>query len=1184
MKKIFCILLSIVFLLLPCAISSANNNNSNEKTAEKFAEEISGLINANNETKNLPGSDHSDSKFSTARLIVKSKNKINTLNASSVVSGFDDLWVLQFSSPDDAESAFNYYSNEPNIQFVEIDREIKAFSHESIDSLSYTSTLAKSSYLSWGTDHIGLSSLNNSLVSENIALSNTVVAVVDTGVDPNHPYLKGRVLPTRINTSSSGTRNDSMDDNGHGTQVAGVIADNTLDNVYIKPYKVLDSKGSGTLISLAAGINCAVNDKVDVINISIGFKEESDVLKAAIDNAEMNNILVVGAAGNDGTDTIYYPASYDNVVKVTAINESNIITNFSTYGNDVDFAAPGIRIKTTTLNGEFISARGTSIAAPFVSAVASIIYSIHPDASVEDVKDIMISSSVQITEHNAQKYYGYGVISALQIPFTNEIKEKTSTPYFSHQTSFSYSDLDVEIYCDTSDAEIYYTTDKTIPSKSNPTAKKYDGNPIHATQTIHILAVAYSEGRYRSSVASFASIVAPYAPESTLNVTSDGVLTSYSGTATSFTVPEKVDGVTVKSIGKNTFENSDITEIILPETVTEIQDYAFNGCSKLKTIYAKNATNIGEYAFNDCIMLKNLFLLSEIESIGKYAFANSGSNQNLITGSTFRLSLKKLNDIPEGAFSNSSVSEIELGNISSIGTNAFAGCNQLVFVHIDDLFNMPRNCFKGCKSLTDVEIHGLTYIPASAFYNCENLVVASFPDATDVSSYAFENCVSLVEVNLPLAEMIYSNSFKDCDKLSELHLPSMKEFESAAYKPDASAPQLPNNLESFFAPSMTKTVPDMFRSSPNIKYIRLNSATDIAENTFSGCHNIYSLNIEGIEKINKNTFNDCTITFIDARNLVTTEDMPENSGILLSNNFLESTDSSTNMTVYGTAGTFVERYCKLKGYQFVEIPLVYKPLPEFVTENSETVYVTAVGFDLTYQWYWNTVPSTEGGTPIDGATTMSYTFTSNDTAPYYYCEITQNDLGEISKITTSIIAKDTKHADYTEYYKAVENANKINRDLYSNIFELDQALAVDVSNRYSCEQSFVDEQTKAINEAIANLKLKKVETVELYASDTVLTLFDETKIITVINPKDVEYKSIEYISTNEKVIVVFPDGYVWCVGSGTADVTVRITNLDGSVAEGSISFESHLSNIEKSIAGLIRIFFIIASRISNIYK
>ena len=211
---------------------------------------------------------------------------------------------------------------------------------------------------------------------------------------------------------------------------------------------------------------------------------------------------------------------------------------------------------------------------------------------------------------------------------------------------------------------------------------------------------------------------------------------------------------------------------------------------------------------------------------------------------------------------------------------------------------------------------------------------------------------------------------------------------------------------------------------------------------------------------------------------------------------------------------------------------------------------------------------------------------------YAYCLMTnhvhlfikEQNVGEISKITTSIIAKDTKHADYTEYYKAVESANKINRDLYSNIFELDQALAVDVSNRYSCEQSFVDEQTKAINEAIANLKLKKVETVELYASDTVLTLFDETKIITVINPKDVEYKSIEYISTNEKVIVVFPDGYVWCVGSGTADVTVRITNLDGSVAEGSISFESHLSNIEKSIAGLIRIFFIIASRISNIYK
>lgn len=1186
MKKLLCIILSFVLIVSSLAVAFANipqGSSADKSSARKFAADVNSMLSVFNETKNLPGNEISDinEKFATARLIVKSKQQIDIMNAVSVISGYDNLWILQFSSSADAEKAYNAYSNNNKIEFVEADREINALT--ATNSYPYNIASEEKEFLSWGSKHIGIDILLETLSNEADSLEETVVAVIDTGVDDTHPFLKDKVLPTRINTSSSGIRNSSMDDNGHGTQIAGVIADNTLDNVYIKPYKVLDNKGSGTLVSLAAGINCAVDDGVDVINISVGFKEESDILKAAIDNAEMNNILVIGAAGNDGTDTLYYPASYDNVVKVTAVNESNLIANFSTYGNNVDFAAPGVNIRTTTLGGEFINVRGTSIAAPFVSSLAAMIISVLPDLSVEDTIDIMTYSALQVSEHNSENFYGNGIVFAPSDILLGGSTEKTSDPYFSHQTAFSQTALDVEIYCDTPDAEIYYTTDRTIPSKTNPTAKKYNGSPIHAEQTIIIYAVAYSEGRYRSSVSSFASIVAPLAPESVLTVSDDGVLTSYNGTASSFTIPDKVNGITVTAIGEYAFANdSFISEVILPASITEIRSYAFSCCENLKTIYSNKVNVIGDYAFENCTMIKNMFLMAAIEKIGKYSFANVGSVQNMISGATFRLNLEKLTEIPEGAFMNSAISEIELGSVSSIGANAFSGCNQLVFVHINDLFNMPRNCFKGCKALTEVEIDGLEYIPSSAFYSCDNLVIVSFPDATSVSSYAFEDCISLVSVNLPKAELIYSNAFKDCLKLSFLELPAMKEFESAAYKPDASAPQLPENLESFFAPSMTRTVPDMFRSSQNITYIRLNSATELAENTFSGCHNIYSLNIEGIEKINENTFNDCSITFIDARNLITTADMPENSGILLSNNFLESTDSAKNLTVYGTAGTFVERYCNLKGYNFVEIPLIYRPLPEYVTENSETINVIAVGFDLSYQWYWNTNPTTEGGTPIENATTMSYTFTSDDTAPYYYCEITQNDLGKISKIATSIITKDTVPADYTEYYKAVEAAENIDRNIYINLEELDNALNVDVSHRYSCEQSFVDMQTQAIYNAISNLKIKTVESIELYVSDPVLTLFDETTIITILNPRDAYYKSIEYISSNENILVTYPNAEVWCVGNGTADVTVRIVNLDDSVVEASITLEGKLNNIQNFLGQILRFIFILGSRITNL--
>ncbi len=1164
-------------------LATASEQNTNEISAEKFASEIGNMINSA-ETVSMMSSDDTvnttNSEFSTARLIVKSEKKIETHGASSVINGFDDLWVLQYSTVSEAKKAYDYYTKDSDVEFVETDKKLYALNSETETQILVASDTEETSYLSWGPKYIGIEKLNENLVNKGTTLADTIVAVIDTGVDPNHPYLEGRVLPTRINTSSSGIRNDSMDDNGHGTQVAGVIIDSTLDNVFVKPYKVLDNKGNGTLISLAAGINCAVNDGVDVINISIGFEEESDVLKSAINNAELNDILVIGAAGNDGSDTLYYPASYDNVVKVTAINASGILPSFSTYGNGVDFAAPGMSIKTTTLNNGYITTLGTSFAAPFVASIAATIIAVNNLASSEDVLQIMTDCAIQVSEHNSELKYGNGIIFAPQEPLESGTKEKVKKPYFSHETSFSYEEIDVEIFCDTPDAVIYYTTDRTIPSKSNPSAKKYSGSPIHASQTITLMAVAYCEGMYRSSVASIASIIAPYASENELTVSSGGVLTAYSGSETSFTIPETVNGITVNSIGDNVFEDKDITEIILPDTVTSIGNSAFKNCGNLKTIFGRNVTHVGDYAFLNCIWIKNMFLQTELKSIGKNSFENVGTKQYLVTGSTFKLQLKQLTSIPEAAFKGSAISEIDLGTVSTIEKQAFSECSQLVNFYAENVSSIPTGLFKNLSMLTDVEIKGLEFIPASAFHSCESLVSAVFTDVTEVAATSFENCISLINIELPSAISVRSDSFKGCTKMTSLVLPEVTAINLSYGKKFI---ELPPNLEWFEAPKLSKTVADMFKTSPNITYIRLNSATDIAANTFRGCHNIYSLNIENVQNINDGAFNECTIEFIDARNLVTTADMPDNSGILLSNNFLESTDNASNLTVYGTPNTFVERYSNLKGYKFVSIPLIYKPIPEYVTENSETVYVIAVGFDLTYQWYWNTTESTEGGTAIEGATTMSYTFTDADTAPYYYCKVTQNDLGTVTTIATSIITKDTTPADYTAYNEAVKKANSIDRNLYVSLTELDNALKVNVRNRYSCEQDFVDAQTKAINSAIANLKIKKIETVELYASETTLGFLDSMRIIPVFYPKNVKYEKTEWISSNEEVIVITHDGYAWCIGEGTADVTLKVINTDGSITEGTISFEGHLTVFEKILSFLFGFLAAFANRINTFF-
>ena len=1164
----------------------AVENASDSLTANEFANEIGALLMSVNESENLPGKERDDcdndcSDFETARLIVKCNGLLDTLDASSVISGYDGLWVLQFDSSHEAAEAYEYYSGRAGVEYVEADKLLETTDPSLIENNPVIIN-NEDGYLSWGPEHIGISKFNSDILEKAPSISDTVVAVVDTGVDSDHPFLENRVIPTKINTSASGIRNNSEDDHGHGTRIAGIIADSTLDNVYIRPYKVMDKWGNGTVITVAAGINCAVRDGVNVINVSIGFEEDSEVLRTAIRNAEENDIVVTGAAGNNASDTIYYPASYSTVLKVTAINSDNVFANFSSYGNGVDLAAPGVDIVTSNIGGGYISVKGTSFSSPFVAAAAAAIISVEPNASSEDIREIILSSVTSINEYGADEKFGNGL---LFMPYYNEDilhGNKTETPYFSHSPAYYTENVSLEIYCDDTDAEIYYTTDRTVPSRKNPSAKLYDGNPVIISETTILMAVAYSEKKYRSSIATFSAFVIPYADESELTVDEAGTLLSYSGTSQNITLPNKVNGIELKKIGDGVFSNSDIVEVVIPRTVTEIGASAFENCYSLRTISAFGAIKIGDNALYNCINLRNIYF-GELTSIGKYAFYNSGRNQFIVEERNFSLTLNKLVSIPEGAFMGSSISSVELGNINKIDTNAFTDCIALVNVTANKVSNISDGVFTGCLSLSTVDIANLSYIPAKTFSTCTNLLSVTLPNVTMVNSAAFENCIALNEITLEKAETVFSNAFSGCSSLRTINLPEFTGFENK-YNPSLTViPSFPASLDTFSAPKLEKTVSNMFFHSKNIRIIHLDSVTEIAPSTFGGCEDIFFLDISGIKKIGKNSFNNCRIEFIDARSLETTDDMPDYSGILLSNNFIESTDSAEELIVYGTPDTFVERYAKHKGYGFIAIPLIYNEIPEYVTENSETVYIHATGFDLTYQWYSNTVKSTAGGTAIEGATTNSYTFTRTDTAPYYYCIITQTDMGKVSTIATRIIEKDSEPADYTAYNDAVKLAEELDRDIYENIIILDTALEVDVSDRYSCEQEIVDRQTEAILDAISMLKKKTVKSVSLLCQNTALGFLDTEIIGYSPEPYDVPYERIEWYSDNMNVILVTKHGHVRCIGEGTANVHARLVNEDGSVAEGTITFICSLTPLEKLIAAFLRPI-IILSHLNNSAK
>ncbi|SOC42681.1 S8 family peptidase [Ureibacillus acetophenoni] len=213
------------------------------------------------------------------------------------------------------------------------------------------------------------------------------IAILDTGCDVNHPDLSTRIIGGRNFTSDDNGQPDIYTDyNGHGTHVAGTIAaiHNGDGVVGVAPesnlliVKVLDKNGSGKYDRIINGINYAVEQKVDIISMSLGGPTNVPELHQAIQNAIANQVLVVCAAGNEGdgqssSDEFAYPGSYNEVISVGSINLQRRSSEFSNSNNEIDLVAPGEEILSTYLNGKYAKLSGTSMATPHVSGALALI-------------------------------------------------------------------------------------------------------------------------------------------------------------------------------------------------------------------------------------------------------------------------------------------------------------------------------------------------------------------------------------------------------------------------------------------------------------------------------------------------------------------------------------------------------------------------------------------------------------------------------------------------------------------------------------------------------------------------------------------------------------------------------------------------------------------------------------------
>ncbi len=243
-----------------------------------------------------------------------------------------------------------------------------------------------------------------------------VIAIVDTGVDLNHPEFQGKLV-NGYNVLNGSNR--PQDDNGHGTHVAGIIAAKTNNqqgvagiawNNKIMPIKGIGSDGSGSSFDIAKGIIWAADHGASVINMSVGNYHPSNVLHDAIKYAFNKNVVMVAASGNDHTSQPSFPAAYPEVISVAAVDWQGKQAEFSNFGSHIDVSAPGVDIPSTYTQNHYASLSGTSMACPHVAGLAGLIRSLNPSLSNTEVMKIMRQATRDAGKPGWDQDYGYGIM------------------------------------------------------------------------------------------------------------------------------------------------------------------------------------------------------------------------------------------------------------------------------------------------------------------------------------------------------------------------------------------------------------------------------------------------------------------------------------------------------------------------------------------------------------------------------------------------------------------------------------------------------------------------------------------------------------------------------------------------------------------------------------------------------
>ena len=662
-----------------------------------------------------------------------------------------------------------------------------------------------------------------------------LVAVIDTGIDINHDEFAGKISPLSYNSYFDEVGLEAVDDDyGHGTMVSGVIlaSQNNLigisglaPNAQLLTIKA-NEPGEGLFNneSLINAVYYAVDHGANVINMSLAGEGYDEIMNEAMEYAASQGVIVVCAAGNDGTALKLYPAGYDSTISVASTDENNERSSFSNFHRSIDIAAPGSNIYTTSLNNGYATVSGTSLSSPFVAGNIALLMSYYPDAEIDYIKERMYATAIDLGQLGKDSAFGYGMIHSQH-------------GLISTLHTLSFDTFDGTLVSDRFivDGETFYVLDRPYLEgyhfvdwyKDTNYTELWDFTIDVAYEDMTLYA-KYEEGE----------VFIPEDYEFVINIDHTVSILSYYGTGGDLIVPSEIYGYPVTEIQAFAFSmNDNIVNLTIPDSIKKIgyaamlnmvalqtvnigsgletmEEYTFAYCEVLETVYFEDSvlTQLPSQTFFSDVSLSQVRLPNSVIYIGIEAFLANFAltsivfpenlqtidiNAFIYAGLETLVFNDQLENIYEKSFAhNLSLKTIEIpASLSGLGDNVFIGCSEIANITVDPLsthflleddilydfeqkqiilYSPARTAIKFIVPQTIENIRG-------GAFTCAQFEEIEFNDViTTIPSYAFYNAKNLKSITLP--ENITSaeeNAFDSATALSSFHFSS--DFEEISY-------------------------------------------------------------------------------------------------------------------------------------------------------------------------------------------------------------------------------------------------------------------------------------------------------------------------------------------------------------------------------------------------------------------